>query len=271
MVNLAHEPSAGNNQHVGDVLAELMNESGQPRLTWYDTAERIELSGAVVVNWVNKTTNLLVEEFDAAPGVTIVMDLPGHWRSVIWAVSAWRAGATVAFSDSPTMLSGLEEPAVVVTDRPGDWFSGELELIAVELSALARVFAGELPPGAVDAATAVMTYGDQLGWMPPLDDSAAAIRHPDSLDDVSHGDLLPLAIREATGNSASGTRALLEATSAEMAALSALGQWVTGGSVVFVAPAAATELRGDRARLDTIANQERAVIGSGFDEAGTSE
>ena len=54
-----------------DVLNLLQREPGRPRLTWYgDGPERIELSGAVLANWVAKTTNLLVEELDAAAGET---------------------------------------------------------------------------------------------------------------------------------------------------------------------------------------------------------
>ena len=55
-----------------DVLTLLQREPGRPRLTWYgDGPERIELSGAVLANWVAKTTNLLVEELDAAAGETV--------------------------------------------------------------------------------------------------------------------------------------------------------------------------------------------------------
>ncbi|MEK8228049.1 hypothetical protein NKG05_21105 [Oerskovia sp. M15] len=44
----------------------------------------MELSGAVLHNWINKTVNLLVEEFDAAPGTRVLLDLPSHWRAIVW-------------------------------------------------------------------------------------------------------------------------------------------------------------------------------------------
>ena len=47
------------------LLAQLTAEPGRPRLTWYAPAERVELSGHVLDNWVTKTANLLVEEYDA--------------------------------------------------------------------------------------------------------------------------------------------------------------------------------------------------------------
>src|SRR5688572_18938796 len=87
--------------HVADLLRLITRDPGRPRLTWYgDDGERVELSGAVLENWVNKTTNLLVEEFDAEPGTRVVIDLPVHWRTVVWALAVWRVGATAVLVES---------------------------------------------------------------------------------------------------------------------------------------------------------------------------
>ncbi len=44
-------------------------QSTSPRLTWYGPdAERVELSGRVLDNWVAKTSNLFQDELDAEPG-----------------------------------------------------------------------------------------------------------------------------------------------------------------------------------------------------------
>src|SRR5690606_18769358 len=154
-------------------------DPGRPRLTWYgDDGERVELSGAVLENWVNKTTNLLVEEFDAGPGTRVVLDLPVHWRTVVWAFAVWRVGATVvlvAAEDDATTGGGATRPDVVVTTRPERWTGMRAELVAVALPALARRFDGDLPAGAVDAASAVMTYGDQIGLAPGINPDAAAL------------------------------------------------------------------------------------------------
>ena len=147
------------------LLGALTTEPGRPRLTWYgDGSERIELSGAVLVNWVSKTTNLLVEEFDAEPGTLVVTDLPPHWRTLVWALATWRAGAHLRVVDGPTEpATGLTGADVVVTATPDRWTTPDgtrprgTELVAVALPALARTFGADLPPGTVDAASAVIT------------------------------------------------------------------------------------------------------------------
>lgn len=152
---------------IADLLALLTREPGRPRITWYgDGGERVELSGAVLENWVNKTANLLVEEFDAGPGTRVLLDLPPHWRTVVWALATWRVGACVTLDGSAD---------VVISDRPDRHVPGGHHLVAVSLPALARRFDGALPAGAVDAASAVMTYADVLGCSPAVDGTAPAL------------------------------------------------------------------------------------------------
>jgi len=82
-----------------------------PRLTWYGPdSERVELSGRVLDNWVAKTSNLLQDELDAEPGMRLNLDLPAHWKSMIWALAAWLLGME-------TVLDG-GEAELLVTDRP---------------------------------------------------------------------------------------------------------------------------------------------------------
>src|SRR5659263_624948 len=137
------------------LLAQLTAEPGRPRLTWYAPAERVELSGHVLDNWVTKTANLLVEEYDAGPGTRVLLDLPVHWRSVVWAFAVWRVGACV-------LVPGLSATRVdlVVTDPPGRHRRGGN--VGVALAALGARLGGGPPPGVVDATGAVMTYGDVL-------------------------------------------------------------------------------------------------------------
>ena len=77
-----------------DLMTALRSgHSTSPRLTWYGPdAERVELSGRVLDNWVAKTSNLLQDELDAEPGMRLRLDLPAHWKSVIWALAAWQLG-----------------------------------------------------------------------------------------------------------------------------------------------------------------------------------
>ncbi len=181
---------------IRDVVSALaITDTGRPRLTWYGPdGERVELSGRVLVNWVTKATNLLVEEAAAGPGTRVVLDLPAHWRAVVWAMAAWTAGAEVVLPEGgperplPRDLEG----AVVVTDRPeqiataaeADGATPDL-VVAVALPALAMRFPGSLPPRALDGAADLMTYPDALGWLPALDGAAPALD-----DGPNHGGLL---------------------------------------------------------------------------------
>lgn len=247
---------------VADVLAALQREPGRPRLTWYgDGGERIELSGAVLENWVSKTANLLVEEFDAGPGVRVLLDLPPHWRTVVWALAVWRVGACVVLPpDAPASPSGVD---VVVTDRP-DLFGREAPVVAVALPALARAFGAALPAGAIDAAAAVMTYGDVIGWAPPVDQAALALvgAGPDvthaQLIDWAHDATIPDGAR--TLVSTSVTRSVADGTA--RALHDVLRSLRSAGSIVLVDPATSEALASDAPRRDRLVATERVTATS---------
>jgi uncharacterized protein (TIGR03089 family) len=236
---------------VADVLALVTRDPGRPRITWYGVDERIELSGAVLANWVAKVTNLLVEEFDAGPGVRIALDLPAHWRTVVWALATWRCGAcAVAGSDGAAQ--------VVVTDRPGS-HPAAAQLVAVALPGLARRFDGPLPAGAIDGATAVMTYGDTIGWAPEVSPAAPAVAW-DTVA-VAHAGLRAWAVAGsgaphrarvlvAAGGPHAGTVELLR---------SVLGVLARDGSVVVLGAEMAAELAADPARRSRLMASERVT------------
>ena len=231
---------------VAEVLALVARDPGRPRITWYGPDERIELSGAVLSNWIAKTTNLLVEEFDAGPGVRIALDLPPHWRTVVWALATWRAGACVGAG------TGAE---VVVTDRPESHVE-TAQLVAVALPGLARRFDGELPVGAMDGAQAVMTYGDVIGWAPEASPGSAALA-ADGVT-VAHDDLVRWAI--AGSDAPVGARVLLEAGAEAFGLLrTVLGVLARDGSVVLLGPSVAAELAVDAARRERLVASERGT------------
>jgi uncharacterized protein (TIGR03089 family) len=240
---------------VADVLTLVTSDPGRPRLTWYAAGgERIELSGAVLTNWVSKTTNLLVEEFDAGPGVRIGLDLPAHWRTVVWALAAWRCGAAVVL--------GGGDSDIVVTDRPASYPAAD-QLVAVALPGLARRFDGELPAGAIDAASAVMTYGDVIGWAPDVDPAAAALDAEGT--SATHTGLLPWAVDGSP--TPDGARVLLPAgadRTGDVVALlrQVLGALAGGGSVVVLGASVASELAGDPARRERLVASERVTAGA---------
>ena len=231
------------------ILAGLTREPGRPRLTWYGPDERVELSGHVLDNWVTKTANFLVEEYEVRPGTRVLLDLPAHWRLVVWALAVWRAGACVLLPGSKD--ADLEAAALVVTDNP-DSYQG-VDVVAVALPALARHFAGTLPPGAVDATAAVMTYGDVLTWMPEPDPAASA------LPEVTHRQLSAWAKR-ATGGLDPAGRVLVEAAAGaggpgDLLAV-ALAVLAADGSVVLCAPELVAELAAEPQAFQRLIDSE---------------
>ncbi|MHA7289277.1 TIGR03089 family protein [Arthrobacter sp. MDT3-24] len=192
-----------------------------PRLTWYGPdSERVELSGRVLDNWVAKTSNLLQDELDAEPGMRLTLDLPAHWKSMIWALAAWQLGME-------TVLDG-GEAELLVTDRPGTVEGKHDAVIAVALPALAMRWPGDLPAGVIDYAAEVRSHGDV--FMAHTDPSAAgcAIRAGGGQRHI-HESLI-------TGFAApheEGVRLLVPASEGlEPALANSLGAWHNGGSVV---------------------------------------
>ena len=257
---------------IRDVLRTLTADPGRPRLTWYGPeGERIELSGAVLANWVSKTTNLLVEEFDAEPGTVVALDLPPHWRTLVWALATWQSGAALRVVDGPATAAG--SPAdVVVTAAPDQWLGPDGrrpahgDLVAVSLPALARRYDGELPAGAVDAASAVMTYADAVGYVAPTDPGAVALSGPTTDRAVSYQDLLGWASDADAGTPSAGrSRVLVRAADGAKgtAALlrTSLHTWAADGSVVVLSQETARELDADPDRLARLVATERVTPG----------
>lgn len=221
-----------------DVLAQLLrSDPARPRVTWYDdtpgptAGERIELSAKVLANWVNKAANALQEEFDVAPGATVRLVLPPHWRALYWAMATWSVGGCVSLDDA--------DPDLTVTDdaeAAADASAGVL----VTLPALARSAPVGAPAGVVDEARELSTFGDQFtAWEEPTDDDPA--------------------LRTAAGSTAYaavvprrdwpvGTRLHTRSGDLEQVLLDALAVWAVDGSLVLSRGPVGAD--GDRARLD---------------------
>jgi len=226
---------------VATLLGLLERDPGRPRITWYGPdGERVELSGAVLANWVAKSTNLLVEEVDVAPGVHVRLDLPPHWRALVWALAAWRCGACVTLDDRT-------HADVVVTDRPAT--AGAPAVVAVALAPLARSFGAPLAPDAVDGA-AVLSYADVVTWAPPTDPDSPALVAAGSTATFRQlfGDLRP-----------TGDRVALAGDDLATVLRTALGTWAADGSVVLVDGATAADLRGDVARRARLLGPENVT------------
>jgi len=203
------------------VLADLVRaDATRPRVTFYDDApgptrgERVELSGRVLANWVAKAGNALQEEYDAAPGTLVRLDLPAlHWRTAYWALAVWSVGATVSLVEGAADLT--------VTDDPQAGADG----VVVTLAALARSHPGPLPAGAMDEARELATYGDQLvAWAEPEGGDPAL---------VSDGGTLDYASLVTEPGWPTGARVRV-AGPAAVALPAMLGAWAVDGSVLLV-------------------------------------
>jgi uncharacterized protein (TIGR03089 family) len=245
----------------GRLLDAFGHDGASPRLTWYGSdGERTELSGRVLANWVTKAANLLVEEADAGPGTTVVLDLPVHWRTLVWALASWTTGARVVLPDED-----LEQVDVVVTTNPEEAPGVEEAdlVLAVALPALAMSWDGpELPGEVIDAAAELMNYGDQLGYVSePEEDDVALVGAGleatfGELADWARG-TLELG-RPSQGDEDEDeldpVRALVMPR--DLAALleQALAVWRAGGSLVLTQPGT------DEAILERIAADERVDL-----------
>lgn len=205
-------------------------QSTSPRLTWYGPdAERVELSGRVLDNWVAKTSNLLQDELDAEPGTRLRLDLPAHWKSVVLALAAWQLGMEVVLDAAEAELIATAEPDPAAA-------GGAFEtVVAVALPALAMRWPGELPSGVVDYAAEVRSHGDF--FMPHVDPEPDRPAVRTAAGPVhTHGGLLA-GFAAAGQASEAGLRLLVRAADGlEPVLAQALAAWQGDGSVVLVHP-----------------------------------
>ncbi|MEZ2389802.1 TIGR03089 family protein [bacterium RCC_150] len=196
-----------------------------PRLTWYGPdSERVELSGRVLDNWVAKTSNLLQDELDAEPGMSLRLDLPAHWKSLVWALAGWQLGMELVLDDG--------EADLLVTDTPDAGAGAGFDaVVAVPLAALAMSWPGQLPPGVVDYAAEVRSHGDVFMVHTEPEPSLPALRR--SAAGHAHSELLDSFAKKCD----SGVRLLVRAGDGlESALANSLGAWKEDGSVVLVHP-----------------------------------
>ena len=160
-------------------LASLVSSGPQPRLAWSnDAGERLELSGRVTANWAVKIANLLLEEVEAEPGTRVLLDLPVHWRTAVWALGTWLTGAVVILPAPGAEVGEVPDGGVdvIVTTSPTEW-AGKADLVvAVALASLALRWPGELPASVLDGASDVAGYGDALGSVGTASEQDAALR-----------------------------------------------------------------------------------------------
>ena len=166
---------------MGALLPERLQQrvrtnGSSPLLTYYDldSGERTELSAISFSNWVDKTSNLLVDELAVDDGDVISMPLaveaPGHWLTAAWQLACWQVGLVVDLSNPATA-------GVVVTGRDWQSYLGR-DVFACALHPLGFGFGTPLADGVRDYSIEVRSHADHyLG--PAPDPSATAWRDTD--------------------------------------------------------------------------------------------
>jgi len=204
------------------------DDPGVPRLTFYAadherSGERIELSARVLSTWVAKTANLLEEEFEVGPGSVVAIDLPTHWRTLVFQLAAWSTGAAVRL--------GPDRPADVLVSSSTETLqrNASEEGIAVSLAPLAVNFGGPVPDGVLDYARVITGYGDTYSPMLEAGADDPALEAADGRA-LTHGALLASAA-EAGEEWPLGVRLLTDIGPADVVR-GPLAAWARTGSVV---------------------------------------
>ena len=151
---------------VAERLRQRVRTNGSaPLLTYYDlrSGERTELSATSFGNWVDKTSNLLVEEVAVGEGDVISMPLaleaPGHWLTAVWQLACWQVGLAVDLTEPPSA-------AAVVTGRRWQGYEA-LEVYACALHPLGLGFKEPLPARIYDYAIEVRNQADLFSGPSP--------------------------------------------------------------------------------------------------------
>ena len=215
-------------------------QGASPLMTYYDPArgERVELSGVSFANWVDKTSNLLVDELDVEPGDAVELTLtgahPGHWVSMVWMLACWQVGAAVNPDQAGARV------AVLGPDDPVEAARAETVLVC-SLHPLGLPLPGPPPAGVLDYALEVRSQPDQHAAVPQ---SGLTLAWRDRDRQLTQADLVD--------RPGSGLRRLVRPTGPWDTARLALVEPLIGrGSTVVVAGPA------DPDRLTGIAAQER--------------
>lgn len=105
-----------------DLIAPLLTDPAEPRLTTYTDAGRMELSGITLANWQSKVANLLTSIGVGSDDTVAISAAPG-WQPAVIAIGCWRVGVTVVdagSSSSPASSTStdasLPAPRVLFTD-----------------------------------------------------------------------------------------------------------------------------------------------------------
>ena len=162
-----------------------------PAIIWHSrSGERIELSGRVLMNWVDKSANLLLNECEVEEGSTLHIESDVHWRCVALCLAALRAGALLN-SNEPQVGVALDADTAARFTRSPDFLllidRGPLAMrYTGDSEAVFNVYDGEI----LDFCALVRSEADQFMGMPP---------HPTTevLAGVTNADVLAEILKQA--------------------------------------------------------------------------
>jgi uncharacterized protein (TIGR03089 family) len=229
-------------------LRRWVRERGaSPLLTYYDlaTGERTELSGVSVANWVDKTSNLLVDELGSEPGDQVELAVaernPGHWVTLVWQLACWQVGAAVTL--------GRRTSAAVVVVGPEDSTAAAAGASVLMCSLHPLGLPLTQPPGGgvLDYILEVRAQPDQHAAVPQ---SGLALAWRDATRQLTQADL----VTEVSTDQRRLVRPSDPWTTVRQGLLAPL---LGGGSSVVVAGPATPD------RLASIASQEQAELPAG--------
>lgn len=139
-----------------ETFSRLLASSPRPALIWYGTdGERVELSGKVTENWIAKSANLFVDELDATHGDSIRLAATQHWRSIVAALGALRAGCVVnSETERPTFWLGFE------IDERADQAEAAVVMDRAALATRYGRGTDDWPDDAIDYCAEIRSFGD---------------------------------------------------------------------------------------------------------------
>ncbi len=224
---------------------QLAHDPGRPLVTFYDhaTGERVELSVTTYANWVAKAAGLLVEEGDLERGMTLRVDLPPHWLSVVFLGAAWTVGLQVTESDQPDAVVCGPETLAAWTPH-----AATLPVFACSLLPMGVRFAEPLPAHVRDVGLEIWSQPDAfIAFDEPSDTDAAT-------DSLTQDALLAQRLTATAGSSlADGGRLLSVTDPASPPGMATFTEpLMRGGSLVLIR-------RPDPDRLDDVFVAERAT------------
>ncbi|WAP51210.1 TIGR03089 family protein [Arthrobacter sp. ATA002] len=217
-------------------------QATSPALIWYGPGpERIELSGKVLDNWVAKTSNLLVDELDAEPGIRLRLDLPAHWKTLVWALAAWQTGCTVLVGQTHRDAAGAADASaaagggadVTVTASQEVLDTADGTVVAVAQGALELRWSGELPAAAVDYAAEVRSYADTYLAGEEAGPGFTALHSALGQDGLT---LTYAQLAESAGGGTQQTLLIPAGKDLPDVLAASLRTWAAGGTVVLAAP-----------------------------------